>query len=332
MHRVIYTLVYSAFLLSSAPLFSSPLVSIGRPHAGSTVDAEVVVAGNVELSTIERLRLSVEPFLATAGRQSFSRSLLVKNRRFREKVTLAPGLNIIRISTLGGKHQAARVLYLISERDASRRSLQDWGSASPVVFSSLNDLKVNTRRIELTGEVSDPAVKALDVVLLDTFDFFCASANEEKNIAYHQVAVKKGRFKFALKLERGLNIILAKPSGISAGEEDVRVKSVIYEAVSGRVTLDEPFVREGALVVTGQVLDAGVGTVDISVDCLVEQELRPGKIVPKTIIKRRLEVADDGSFRLEAQFRMERYTIKSPPSITVGAGGAVATKTLVNWR
>ncbi len=324
--------LFLAFSSIPALLCPASLVTITRPSSGTVSVAEQVVEGRVELASIERLSLSVEPFLHAAGRAASSRTVLLQSGRFHEQVTLSPGLNIITLSSLGGGHRTGRAVYLASGKPGSKKPLEEWGADSPVALSSPVDLKTAQEEVRLVGTLKDAGVEGLDIVVLDTYDFFAAAGQREEGITYRRVAVKDLRFSVALKLGTGLNIILVKAAGRKASEADILVKSLIYEAASARLVLDEPLVERGRLVVTGRVIDASRGVVKVSVECLVEEELRPGKISPKTIIRREVKVAADGRFRLEERLKLERYTIKSAPSITVSAGDAVATKTLVVWR
>ncbi len=326
-------------LLSLLPLEASNLISIINPLAISTEDAEQIVEGKVEESFISRLKLSVEPFLPRKGEKQKSVIIDVKKGIFRENIILFPGLNIISVSTLSGKHKQSKAIFLITHKKENQfqTPIEQWGTNSPIVFTAPQTLKTNKPKVFIKGVITKPEIKTIKIMAINTMDFLTSkaiSSSREEKIDYQEVKIKNLQFDFPVTLTEGLNIIIARPSLLSTetiAPTTIKIKTLIYEKISSQILLDEPQMQNGILIIKGKVTDPAVKKVLINVSALVKEEIRPG-IHPKTLINKKVKVNNKGNFTLKLPLEKKGlYTIKSPPTINVWANGNNATKTILKW-
>jgi hypothetical protein len=336
---VLLILIFNLFFL--LPLEASNLISIISPLAISTEDAEQIVEGKVEESFISRLKLSVEPFLPRKGEKPKTVIIEVKKGIFRENIILFPGLNIISISTLSGKHKQNKAIFLITHKHKKENQFQtpieQWGTNSPIVFTTPQTLKTNKPRVFIKGVITKPEIKTIKIMAINTMDFLTSkpiSSSREERIDYHEVKIKNLQFGFPVKLTEGLNIIIARPSLLSTETIDptiLQIKTLIYEKLSSQILLDEPQMQDGTLIIKGKVTDPAIKKVRINVSALVKEEIRPG-IQSKTLINKKIKVNNKGEFALKLALEKKGlYIIKSPPTINVWANGNNATKTILKW-
>ncbi len=330
-------LIFNLFFL--LPLEASNLIAIISPLAISTEDAEQTVEGKVEESFISRLKLSIEPFLPRKGEKQKSVIIDVQNGIFRENVILFPGLNIISVSTLSGKHKQSKAIFLITHKKENQfqTPVEQWGTNSPIVFTAPQTLKTNKPGVFIKGVITKPEIKKIKIMAINTMDFLTSkaiSSSREERIDYQEVKIKNLQFDFPVTLTEGLNIIIARPGLLSTEIIDpttIKIKTLIYEKVSSQILLDEPQMQNGILIVRGKVTDPAVKKVLINVSALVKEEIRPG-IHPKTLINKKVKVNNKGEFTLKLPLEKKGlYTIKSPPTINVWANGNNATKTILKW-
>ncbi len=333
----LFILIFNLFYLLS--LEASNLISIISPLAITTEDKEQIVEGKVEESFISRLKLSVEPFLPRKGEKQKSVIIEVKKGIFRETIILFPGLNIISISTLSGKHKQSKAIFLIAHKKENQfqTPIEQWGTNSPIVFTAPQTLKTNNPRVFIKGVITKPEIKTIKIMAINTMDFLTSkpiSSSHEERIDYHEVKIKNLQFGFPVKLTEGLNIIIARPSLLSTETIDptiLQIKTLIYEKLSSQILLDEPQMQNGTLIIKGKVTDPAIKKVRINVSALVKEEIRPG-IKPKTLINKKIKVNNKGEFTLKLALEKKGlYIIKSPPTINVWANGNNATKTLLKW-
>jgi len=321
-------------IAGEASLADRELISILRPASGAVDGAEQLLEGAVEAGPAKRLVITVEPFLTTEGRQASRHNVAIREGHFRQKLLLPPGLSIVKATTLGERHLTARVLYLAGQQKLGVPPQKEWGSVSPLRIDAPQGLKVTSSTVSFSGKTDDLSIEAVEVVILDTLDFFSreSDSHESRKIGYHYLPVSKGKFSGEVQLQPGLNILLAKVRGREAREADILVKNLIYEVSPAELSLEDPYVEKGFLVINGKLEGKETQPVKLRVECLVEREVNPGKIVPGTILNRELALDEDGSFHLKVPLSALRYKIKSPPTITLSAGNVVATKTLLDWH
>lgn len=293
-----------------------------------------VIEGTVSDAAVRTVSLTVEPWAGDGESRRVEASVPVRDGRFRAEAALAPRLNVIRVALPDRRVGAGCAVYRRPAGTASKKVVppDQWGGRSPVVFTAPGGLKVTAAEIPVEGVVTDPEIREVEIVTLDVTDFLDDATAAEGTIGYACVRVEGMKFAARVRLREGLNMVLAKPLGAKGEVENIRVKTVVYEAVSAGIELDEPLVEAGELTVRGRIAGVRAKEVRIKVECLVEEELRGGKIRPHTVVDEEVKVGAGGEFVLRARLRSDRYRIVSPPSIIAAAGGAVATKTLVRWR
>jgi len=323
---------------------SGGLINILEPSANSTVNSEIIVTGRVEAPFIDQLNLSVEPFIETKDAKPKSSKISVINGYFNEKIKLTQGLNIIRLSTTGKKHETVKVVFLISPQKTETG--EKIGKNSSIVFTSPKELKLNSENVKVTGVVTDPAIKSVDVVIMNTIDFLTTEVTEsnikepteqqkqERKIEFKTSKVKNMQFELDIKLTEGLNIILARPGDKPVPVDKMQIMSLVYEKISEQVTLDEPEFDKGNIIIKGKVNKPDIKQVRINITALVEDEIKPDKIYPKSILDKVVNVEKDGKFYLKAPLKDKKgvYTIRYTPTITVYADSSSATKTLIKWQ
>lgn len=314
-------------------IFCEEIITILKPTLNSTSSKEQFVEGKVELPLIKNIQISVEPFIWDETKKiQIPQTVSVVNGYFKENITLSPGLNLIKISSLGGKHKIVKPVFLVSDRPSLLKPVDSWGKHSDIIFTAPREIKSITREIVVKGIVTDASIKSVEVIDLDTISFLTETGGiENGRIDYREVKIKDLQFNFTLKLKQGLNILVARPSEKKSNETNLQIKSIIYEKTSEKIVVEEPVLENGKLTIKGKVNDITIKKVRLNIHSLVEQEIHPGKILPKTILDKCIDVKSDGSFYLKTGLIREGYSIKSPPIITVTADGEIVTKTIIKW-
>ncbi len=347
--RISFVFLFFILWFSSLAL-ANEIITVISPRDTSVFAKSQIVEGKVEGSFVKKLRLIVEPFLPKEAEKNKSVIITVSGGYFREKVDLFPGLNIIKLSTLGGQHKVNKPIFLISARKPDEKLLpiEKWGSKSPIIFTSPQELKLATSNPVIKGVVTDPALKLIEVVIMNTMDFLVSqpeadqypenqtskiSSFKKGKIFYKEIPVENGQFSFPVELTEGLNIIIAKPRYDDVDLTNVQIKTLIYERLGAKIILDEPEVKNNDLILKGRIINPIGKKARVNVYALVEDELETGKIYPKTLVNKEIKINKDGTFILKTSLktRGKIYTIKSSPTITVWADGDIASKTLIKW-
>ncbi len=339
--RLLSTALVFAFLRSfTSDIYAGEIITIILPAGTSTRNSHQVIKGKVDEPFVTKLNLVMEPFLGNDSVEKFSRSITVRDGYFSEKVQLYKGLNIIKLSSLGGKVRATKAIFLVTNEKSPHADIpvNQWGKDSPIVLTSPHELILNEPLVHLKGVVTSEDIKLVEIVSMDTLSFFAwdvlsGKQKEDRSIIYKEVAVNNMQFDSSVSLYEGLNIIMAKPADKKAGLELVRIKTVIYEKVNDKIHIESPVVSNGEITVVGMIKDSSISHVQMLVTALVEDFEYPGKIYPKIIADKGIKVKKDGIFstKVTLQDKKTTYIIKSPPLITVYSGVNRATRTVVKW-
>ncbi|MFH1416237.1 MAG: hypothetical protein ABIH89_09175 [Elusimicrobiota bacterium] len=315
-------------------LVAEDIITIVKPDFTTTDRNMITIEGKTELPFVKNLDLTVEPFLSKQDRTAYAGSISVIDGYFKEKVRLQPGLNLIKVASISGKHRVVRPVFLISPEEPSlSKSLKSWSSESPVIFIYPRELILNNPEITVKGVVSDPSLASIEAVILDTIDFLGEPQPSGSNIIdYRKVDIKDMQFSFPAVLRDGLNIIVAKPSNTGVTEPGIQIKTVIYEKTSSVISLNDPVISDGKLQISGKSGPPVQKGLKLTIDALVEENDQPGRIILKRIESQDIITDNDGTFLLTADISGSGYTIKSPPLVTVGTKKSAATKTIIKWQ
>jgi len=318
---------------------SGGFITLLSPSVTSTKNSSQMVSGRVETDLVRQVSISVEPFtLKKSAGQPVVKAAVI-NGSFSEKVTLEPGLNIIRVSA--GRSEIAVPVYLISQQKKENASNENWGAQAQIVFTSPTEPKTNSREVSIKGVVTNPNITSIDAAIMNTMYFLSEDASAggdskggPRKIDYKSVPVKNMQFEIKAQLTEGLNVILARPDGKPAIADKIQIMSLVYEKVSEQLLLEEPQLEKGGVAIRGKVIAPGVRKVRLNITALVENELKPGVIAPVSLLDTTVNVESDGSFAYKASLQDKKgvYTIKYSPTITVFTENSSASKTLIKWQ
>ncbi|MHB9156284.1 MAG: hypothetical protein ACYC5N_11470 [Endomicrobiales bacterium] len=321
-----------AALVCVLPARAGDIVTVVSPSGTSVAQKEVLFEGRVEERFVKSVRLTIEPFLAKGDEKPYSRVMRISDGEFAESISLFPGLNLIRVATLGGREVLTLPLFLVSPGEGPLERTAELGTRSSVFFTGPSEAKTSANPLIVKGMASDPAVASLDVVVLDTLDLLPGAPGKQAHrIDYLSCPLDRQQFSFKAPLKEGLNIILAKPRGAPADVRSVQIKSIIFEKTSAHLALGEPGIKDGKLVLPGKAGGKLYRKITVKVTALVERPGNPGKLSLETIATKTLTAEKDGSFTVVLPWAVKGYAIKAFPTVTVYAGGENAGKTLTNW-
>lgn len=320
-----------SFLLLSN-LCQAELITLFRPAASKTKDSSLLVEGRVEDLPIRHLQLRVDPFIDGAPT---SQVIPVENGYFRAKVELSPGLNIISLSTLSGKHRFIKPILLLRKKQPG---IGEFGKKASVFFTSPEALRASPP-LFVKGVVTDPSIKKIEVAVMSIYeslpqgpDRFLTQWIKKgifKGITYREVEIKDMNFSFPVEdLSEGLNMIVAKPAGLRAGYEDVQLKVVLHEIGSKQIILQEPVLSDNKVVIKGRMDDPSIKKAMLGIYALVEEK---GEESIRWIAEEQIKIKKNGVFELKVGLGKGDYIIKSSPTVVITAPGVRASRTLIKW-
>ena len=317
----------------------SGVISILRPSENATKNEKEIIEGRVLESFVRRLQLRIEPFVPEKDDAPVEYTVIVRNGHFRKEVKLFPGLNIIRIATSGGKHETSKAVFRIHDEKKKdlMSELEKWGTSSPVVFAAPRDLRIGEDSPTIRGVTTDPSLETIEVVVVNVFDFFMSDALpplvEERSIGYMSIGIKDLQFDFKPRLRVGLNMIMAKPAGRKSQLAEMQVKSLVYDRISDKVTIDGCTVENANVVVEGRITNSPGASVRAVVVALGREDAA-GAVQPVVVFEKDVERTKKGMFSLSFSLSEEvlGYQIVSPPTVYIEGGKEIASYTILNWQ
>lgn len=323
---ILIWLIFSPLPIRAAE--ESQLITLIAPSSIAVKTPRQVVEGMVDEPFITQLSLLVEPFITEKEAQPII--IRVEDGHFREEVELEPGLNILTVSTLGGRHKVSQPIFWVTAKEKGQEKI---GSNTPIVFVEPTGIKLSEFPT-LKGVVTDTGITSLQVVSLGFYESLLLTGEvkgdvkgSKGKIGCYEVGVKDMTFSLPVTLSEGLNMVIARVAHKPASLAEIQMKVLVYERPSKRIVLEEPAVTDGKVVIAGKVTDPAIKEVTITISALVTS--KDGEAI-KTLIRKKVKVGRGGKFSLKTRWG-EDYTIKSSPTIAVTAGKERATKTLIKW-
>ncbi|MBI4375064.1 MAG: hypothetical protein HY549_01315 [Elusimicrobia bacterium] len=315
-------LVFIPLLLAQTRAFA--FVTRLKPSHAILSEAQQLVEGELDAELGDQLQLSVEPFLQVAGASSpRAATLIVKDGKFREKIFFYPGLNILKIQPAGGGWSLNRAYYLLGPKEEREKK---WGNSSAVIFSQPQEARTESETIELKGAVTDPQLKALDIVCINAVDLLSPGPRQTV-IHYYKTPVKNIQFSQQARLTEGLNMILAKPAGKPASYEQVQLKALVYDKANPGILLDEPRIQGKKITISGRTPGVNPKSLRMKVTALARSRDQ-GLFSVAELYQGELAVQGE-SFSLVVS--LPEQELQPPLTVLVSYLDKASSKTILGW-